>query len=157
MRYLLLMGALSLWAIGTDSPAMALNTAPKFQKASDALVRAAEAAVSDGDLDRAQLRYEQALVANPSSLPAMMGLGRTHADAGRNEAALRFYEMALAIDPSNVVALKGKADMHLALGDVSAAREALGRLDKLCEKTGTCQERNDVRQALKAIDENPGG
>lgn len=144
--YCVLIAGLALIAASAEA---APSTAERFQQASRQLVVEAEQAVQTGDLEQAQFRFEQALVADPANVQALMGLGRTNANMGRSDAAVRFYEQALALEPNNVAALRGKAEAQIAANDLDGADKTLTRLNKLCDMTGSCGARDSVRQRLQ--------
>lgn len=80
-----------------------------------------------GQLDQASSHYNKALDENPSSVDALIGLGRVHTLAGRHEQAEKSLLKALEHDPRSTAALH-------ALGQSYAARnrwdEAVATLER---------------------------
>ncbi|MBK5920424.1 hypothetical protein CCR80_05135 [Rhodothalassium salexigens] len=131
--------------------AQAATTADRFRAASARLVEAAEAASAAGRTDDARLRYEQALVADPRSVSALVGLGRLNATAGQGEAALRLFDRALALNPVNVTVLAAKVEAQMTLRDLDGAHATLDRLDTLCARLDdNCGRLAPMRRALDA-------
>ncbi|WP_201240727.1 tetratricopeptide repeat protein [Rhodothalassium salexigens] len=144
----------------TEATAQVATTADRFRAASARLVEAAEAASAAGRTDDARLRYEQALVADPRSVAALVGLGRLNATAGQGEAALRLFDRALALDPVNVTVLAAKIEAQMTLRDLDGAHATLDRLDTLCARLDDdCGRLAPMRRALDAarIDDTARG
>lgn len=60
-----------------------------------------QAAYDEGDLDGAAAAFEAAIDANPAMVDAWVWAARSHQEAGRAEAAVRFWQGALERDPSD--------------------------------------------------------
>ncbi|WP_419728283.1 tetratricopeptide repeat protein [Lichenicola sp.] len=102
-----------------------------------AMLRRGDAYLQLGDAPRAAASYRQALILQPRSVPALMGLGRVALASDPAEAGARFSE-ALAVDPANQAALSDRgvsldlSGLHaeaqtdyrraIALGNADAAR-----------------------------------
>ncbi len=68
--------------------------------AGDAYYRG-QTAYEEGDLDTASAAFEEAVAANPEFYDAWVWAARSHQEAGRPEAAVRFWQGALERDPSD--------------------------------------------------------
>jgi tetratricopeptide (TPR) repeat protein len=65
---------------------------------------AAEAALADGDVDRARLLYRQVADADPRNAIAVVGLADVARRRGERADAIRLAEAALEIDPDDAAA-----------------------------------------------------
>ena len=68
-------------------------------------------ALRRGDLGDARKRYDAALVADPMSLDARLGIATVEARSGNRMLAVAQYRRALELDPRNATALAGLASM----------------------------------------------
>ena len=80
-----------------------------------------------GDRERAASFYARALAREPTSLAALVWLGRMELDRGRPAAAAAAFERALAVDPASAAALAGAGRAALAARD---AGRAVGLLER---------------------------
>jgi TolB-like protein/Flp pilus assembly protein TadD len=68
---------------------------------------------------------ERASVLDPRSVQTLSRLGRTLLAMRRYPEALASFDRALAIEPSDLLAIESRAMVHLAMGDLEAARALL--------------------------------
>ena len=61
-------------------------------------------------------------------------LGYSHRKSGRVLVGLGYYREALLNDPDYTLVREYMGEAHLQLGDVAAAREQLGEIEKRCGK-----------------------
>ncbi|MEO0412967.1 MAG: tetratricopeptide repeat protein [Pseudomonadota bacterium] len=114
---------------------------------SQQMVSEAEKTSKNGDLEGAARLYEAAIVADPASVDAYVGLGQTQAALKRPKSAKRYFETAVKIDPNNLSALEAQSVHLITLGDLSEAERNINRLRRLC--VNGCTELSTV---LKAYD-----
>ena len=74
-------------------------------------------------------------------------LGFTHRKLGHLDDSATAYLTALALDPDHLGALEYQGELFLATGQPDLARANLTRLQGLC---GTCEEAEDLSQAIQA-------
>lgn len=118
----------------------------------ETIVQAADEATKKEDLEAAARLYEAAIVANPASVKAYVGLGKAQAALDRPKAAKRYFETAVKIDPNNLKALEAQSNHQIALGDLMNAEKNINRLKRLC--VNGCAELSSVLKAYdKALDE----
>jgi serine/threonine-protein kinase len=79
---------------------------------------------SEGAAAAVELR--RALAISPNSVEALDAIGRLLVEIGRPELGIRTLQKGLAVDPSLAISSHTIARAHSLLGDVDAAREALG-------------------------------
>ncbi|HKJ24937.1 MAG TPA: tetratricopeptide repeat protein, partial [Myxococcota bacterium] len=92
------------------------------------LLRLADRALAEGDLDTARSRYQRLLDAHAGpdgAARARVGLGDVAARRGDATAAAEQYEAALELDPTLAPAQLGLAELARASGDADAARARL--------------------------------
>lgn len=141
------------------------QTAEKYHKISDTYVAKAQAALKAGDAKDAQSLYEKALVADPSSVEALVGLGKAHTEQGRTGRGLKYYRFALEVTPNNKPALVAQSLAFLKKGNIDRATSNQLILERLCSKG--CAELSAVNAAIddfrahppevKLLDDKPKG
>jgi len=99
--------------------------------------------------------FESALVADPSSVDALIAIGDTYDVIDRRDRSLRYYRQALQIEPNNRAALTAEALALIADGDRSGAEDNLERLRRICGEAG-CAEIDRLEQALAQADAEAG-
>jgi len=119
----------------------------KYDKISNQLVSQANTAMSDQHFADAQLFYERALVANPASITALIGLGRAHEGQGRVGKGLKYYRQALEIEPNDQGALEVQALAFLKRDMIDRADNNREKLARLC--SNGCPALASVETALK--------
>ncbi|MEM9287336.1 MAG: tetratricopeptide repeat protein [Pseudomonadota bacterium] len=119
-----------LFAAAALFPAQGLAK-PPAQLAEQILSEAAKIEKS-GDLEGAARLYETAIIADPASAEAYVGLGKTQAALDRPKAAKRYFATAVKIDPNNLTALEAQSVHLIGLGDLMAAEKNINRLKRLC-------------------------
>lgn len=136
--------------LGTAS--VSAQAQPPAQVA-QSIVKAAQEAQKKEELEAAARLYETAIVANPASVKAYVGLGKTQAALERPKAAKRYFATAVKIDPNNLEALEAQSSHQIALGDLMNAEKNINRLKRLC--VNGCSELSSVLKAYeKALEEN---
>lgn len=135
-------------ALGTmiAVPATA-QTSEKHQSLSRQLVAQAVVALHAEKADDAQLLYERALVANPSNIDALIGLGRSAEAQGRLGRGLKYYRRALEIEPNDHAALEAQALAFLKRDMADRATENRDKLARLC--LNGCDALNTVSEAIE--------
>lgn len=129
---------------------IAAHAQPPAQIA-QAIVKAAQEAAKKEDLEGAARLYETAIVANPASVEAYVGLGKAQASLKRPNAASRYFETAVKIDPNSLPALEAQSSHQITLGDLTDAEKNINRLKRLC--VNGCAELSSVLKAYeKALD-----
>lgn len=133
MRYAPVALALSLIAGVTGSMGVARDPSPADPRV-EALLKSGHADLAKGNPASATDSFEAALIIDPASSAALLGL----ADAARREGlqgkAIHYYRQVLAREPNNVVALSGEGGAMAEKGAVEKARRNLTRLEGLCGK-----------------------
>lgn len=121
-------------------------------KLANAIVAAAQNAAKSEDLEAAARLYEAAIVSNPASVAAYVGLGKTQAALARPQAAKRYFATAVKIDPNDLNALEAQSVHMITLGDLSDAEKNISRLKRLC--ADGCAQLSSVLKAYdKALEE----
>lgn len=145
MRYAPVALALSLVVGVTGSMGVARSSAPVDPRV-EALLKDGRAALIKGDADAATDSFEAALVIDPASNAALLGL----ADAARREGlqgkAIHYYREVLSREPNNVVAISGEGGAMVEKGAVEKAKRNLTRLEGLCGKG--CAETAELSAAI---------
>lgn len=148
LKFVLSMIALVLMLVFGSWDADAATVAPARERIAQELIKGGEAALAKGDAVVALEKFESALVANPKSTAAYIGLGRAHASLERPKSAMEYYDAALQIDPNNRSALELQSLGYLKQGRISAAERNLTRLKRLC--ASGCVELDRVDAAISA-------
>ena len=145
VRFLTVAALMGAYAVsGTFSGLAAADD--KYKQVSRTLVSQAIAAQKADKAEDAQTLFERALVADPASLQALIGLGQTHEAQGRVGRGLKYYRQALAIDPNEHVALEAQAVAFLKRDMVERAEANRDKLARLC--TSGCKALDAVALAL---------
>lgn len=141
----------AMTALLTVSSASAFAQPPA--EIAQSILKAANQASNKGALEDAARLYETAIVADPGSVEAYVGLGKMQAALERPKSAKRYFETAVKIDPNSLVALEAQATHDIALGDLSAAEKNINRLKRLC--VNGCEALSTVLKAYDgALEEN---
>lgn len=90
-----------------------------------ALFVAGETELLLGDAKAAEASFRGVLAERPEAVPALVGLGRALAMAGRFEPAREALERALAAEPADLAARRSMGELLTATGDLPKARELL--------------------------------
>jgi tetratricopeptide (TPR) repeat protein len=106
-------------------------------------------ALRGGDLQAARERFQAAVQADPTYVPARFGLGETALAQGDTWVAVQAYEAATRHDPESAEAWTGLGRARIAAGDASAAREALERALELDPGS------SEARRALDGLEASP--
>ncbi|MDP3551522.1 MAG: hypothetical protein Q8R81_14170 [Novosphingobium sp.] len=145
MRYAPVALALSLVVGVTGSMGVARSTAPADPRV-ESLLKDGRAALAKGEAGLATDSFEAALVIDPASNAALLGL----ADAARREGlqgkAIHYYREVLSREPNNVVAISGEGGAMVEKGAVEKAKRNLTRLEGLCGKG--CSETAELSAAI---------
>lgn len=129
------------------------QTAEKYHKISESYVEQASQALNAGNAADAQALYERALVANPSSVAALVGLGRAHTAQGRTGRGLKYYRFALEVTPNNKPALVEQSLAFLKKGNIDRATSNQMVLERLC--SDGCAELSAVNAAIEEFRAHP--
>lgn len=105
----------------------------------------------DGDLAAAREHFQAAVQADPTHVPARVGLGETALAQGDTRVAVQAYEAATRHDPESAEAWTGLGRARIAAGDEAEAREALERALELDPG------RTGARRALDGLETAPAG
>lgn len=89
---------------------------------------------------------ESVVAENPNDADAWNYLGYAHRQLGDYDAALQHYRQALNLDPAHRGALEYLGETYLAMNDLAAAQEQLGRLGELCPSG--CAEQLELARAI---------
>jgi tetratricopeptide (TPR) repeat protein len=108
----------------------------------------AKKAIAVKDYDAAVPLLKQAVMDDPKNADAYNYLGYSHARQGKNEEAIGYYKQALAIDPEHKGANEYLGELYLRMGNLAAAEERLGVLDKAC--FFGCTEYDVLKAAVKS-------
>jgi tetratricopeptide (TPR) repeat protein len=101
-----------------------------------------------GDAFHALTRAEAAVGPHPDVLNYM---GFASRKMGRYDAALGYYHQALAINPNHLGANEYLGELYIQMGDISAARTQLARLDQLCAYG--CEQREELARWIATAGE----
>lgn len=129
------------------------QTAEKYHKISDSYVALASQTLNSGNAAEAQALYEKALVANPSSVKALVGLGKAHTAQGRSGRGLKYYRFALEVTPNNKPALVEQSLAFLKKGNIDRATSNQLILERLC--SDGCAELSSVNAAIDDFRAHP--
>lgn len=105
-------------------------------------------ALKDGDTEKAQDFFEQAVAAYPKNARAFAYLGDAHLKADRAETANKYYETALSINPDDTHSLLRSGEYALTQDDLETAEKNLKRLSWVCERR--CDEFRTLQKAVNA-------
>lgn len=142
MRYFRL---LAILAALSSAPALGEESDEVTPDTSSASYEAAETAILGGDF-AAALPILTALTRDePRNADAWNLLGFAARKTGQMKLAARAYARALAINPDHLGALEYQGELFLDLQKPDQAKANLARLRSLC---GTCEEAEDLAQAL---------
>ena len=129
------------------------QTAEKYHKISKSYVEQASQALNAGKAADAQALYEKALVANPSSVTALVGLGKAHTAQGRSGRGLKYYRFALEVTPNNKPALAEQSLAFIKKGNIDRATSNQMILERLC--SDGCAELSAVNAAIEKFRAHP--
>ena len=129
-----------------SAPAFA-QTAEKYRLLSSDLVKKADVSLKAEAPRDAQAIYERALVANPSNVDALVGLGRAHEAQGHTASGLKYYRKALEIEPNDRDALEVQALAFLKRNLADKAEGNREKLARICQ--GGCAELEAVESAIE--------
>ena len=124
------------------------KTAEKYRTLSAQLITDAKLALTQGKSDDAQLMFERALVANPSNIAALIGLGNTYEAKGQTGKGLRYYRQALELEPNDQTALSAQSLAFLKQDLYDRAESNRDKLARIC--AAGCDALNTVEVALEA-------
>ncbi len=127
-------------------------TAVPYQRASQQLLEEGRQALAAGKVGTALKRFEEALVADPANVAALVAIGRAHEAMGQNEAARGYYLRALTVDPAYLPALEAEALLALKMGDREKALADLKTIQEICAPRD-CPEQAHVATALRKAEE----
>ncbi len=128
-------------------------TAVPYQRASQRLLDEGRRALAAGEVGTALKRFEEALVADPANVAALVAIGRAHEAMGQKEAARGYYLRALTVDPAYLPALEAEALLALKMGDREKALANLKAIQEICAPRD-CPEQAKVATALREAAED---
>ncbi len=129
------------------------QTVEKYIKISETYSAKALVALNGGNAADAQALYEKALVADPSSVVALVGLGKAHSEQGRTGRGLKYYRFALEVTPNNKPALAEQSLAFLKKGNIDRATSNQLILERLC--SDGCDELSAVNAAIDEFRAHP--
>lgn len=131
----------------------ALVGAPVLAGAQDAqslsepqLLRSADDAVKNGDMDGAVQLYQSAIIYSPGDPSPYLKLAELYMRESETELARKYFSLALDVQPAYAPALQGLALLDLATGDRAGAMAQHEVLLRACG--ATCPETAQVEKAL---------
>lgn len=145
MRYAPVAFALSLVVGVTGSMGVARSSVPVDPRV-EALLKEGRAALAKGDAGTATDSFETALVIDPASSAALLGLADAARRDGLQGKAIHYYREVLSREPNNVVAISGEGGAMVEKGAVEKAKRNLTRLEGLCGKG--CAETAELSAAI---------
>jgi tetratricopeptide (TPR) repeat protein len=98
-------------------------------------------------------RYGEAItvlgyIKNKADPKVLNYLGYAHRKSGRIQVGLGYYQEALRINPDFTLAREYLGEAYLTLGDVAAAKNQLGEIEKRCGKS--CEEYTELAEQIAA-------
>ncbi|WP_298286163.1 hypothetical protein [Novosphingobium sp.] len=145
MRYAPVALALSLVVGVTGSMGVARNPVPADPRV-EVLLKAGRAELAKGNAAAATDSFEAALVIDPASSSALLGLADAARKDGLQGKAIHYYRQVLSREPNNVVAISGEGGAMVEKGAVEKAKRNLTRLEGLCGKS--CAETAELSAAI---------
>lgn len=128
------------------------------QPAPEQLLRDADRAYHDLDLDAALASYQEAGVIDPGSYDAHLGAARTYSRMRRREEALAACERCVALAPERYEAYAARATLHFLADELAdaetSARAALERADDKPEPWLTLAQILCDRKDFRGADEH---
>ena len=132
--------AAPVFAAGTDDGTSAASgTADSYADA--------KVLVEAGNFEAALPALLTITAEDPQNADGWNLLGFTHRKLGNTDDSAQAYQVALTINPNHLGALEYQGELFITLGQMDLARANLAKLQGLC---GTCEESEDLDNALKA-------
>lgn len=97
---------------------------PALQPTVDSLLRDADRAYHDLDLDSALAAYQEACSLDPTSYDAQLGTARTFSRMRRRDEALAACDRCVALDPDRYEAYAARGTLHFLADELDAAEGA---------------------------------
>lgn len=144
MRFAPAAAALSLFALVQASVGHADEGAPAPRAAM--LIAQGQAALMDGQPQRAIDAFEAALAVDPGYTPIYLELAEAARREGLQGKAIGYYRETLMRDPDNYAAMSGEGAALVEKGAVEKARRNLSRLQSLCGES--CPETQQLATAI---------
>lgn len=107
----------------------------------------AKALVDAGNYAEARVMLKDITAAEPANADAWNLLGFSSRKSGDLKAASKAYTKALKLNPQHLGALEYQGEMYIEMGKLDKAQANLDALKAAC---GSCEEMQDLQQALKA-------
>lgn len=145
----------------------ALQVSDTFKGLARDLVRDGKEALTMEDAEAARALFERALVANPASVTALIGLGRAYEAQDKVPVSLKYYRHALKIEPNSLEALEAQSLAFLKRGLFDEADLNRAKLERLCRAgcpaltsvstalTDFLSQKADASEAQGASEETP--
>jgi tetratricopeptide (TPR) repeat protein len=147
-RFLILVVILGALIVIAPSASFA-QTGKDFRAASGTFIEQGYAALKLEKNWAALELFEKAVVANPHSLSAYIGLGKVHEALGSISGGLKYYAIAIELDPRHLAAWEAKISAHLVISELVKAQEALSRIRAVCGEE-SCLEAIRAKAAIDA-------
>lgn len=107
----------------------------------------ARGAVRERRYEVAVRRLQRIVAAEPGNADAWNLLGFSYRMLGQLDQSSSAYLKVLAIDPNHTGALEYQGELFITQGNLKGAKANLARLRELC---GSCEEAEDLAQALQS-------
>lgn len=144
MRFAPAAAALSFALILTASMGQAAT--PTASPRAAMLIAEGEAALADGQPQKAVDAFEAALTVDPDYSPTLLLLAEAARREGLQGKAIGYYRETLERDPGNLAAISGEGAAMVEKGAIEKARLNLAKLESLCGDT--CPETRSLAAAL---------
>lgn len=144
MRFAPAAAALSLLVAVTASVGSAQD-APVDPRAG-MLIAQGEAALQDGQPQRAIDALEAAFAIDPQYTPILIALAEASRREGLQGKAIRYYREVLTRDPGNYAAIAGEGAALVEKGAIDRAQRNLAQLESLCGSS--CPETRSLATAI---------
>lgn len=143
-----LVGVMTIFAV-LAGPVMAAGTSDGSSSETAAIsgYGEAKALVDEGNFAAALPALVRLTQAEPENADAWNLLGFTYRKLGQMEDSSKAYLTVLSINPNHKGALEYQGELFISTGKIDLAKGNLAKLKKLC---GSCEETEDLEQALKA-------
>jgi Flp pilus assembly protein TadD len=148
-RPLTLVAAAVLALLGAALPALAAGTSDGSSSSSSSApsFAVAKATVNSGNYAAALPMLVAITKDDPRNADAWNLLGFSYRQLDQLQASDAAYLKVLTINPDHLGALEYQGELFITQGKIDAAKANLARLQGLC---GSCEEAEDLQEALKA-------
>ena len=151
---LLLVGAIAVLpasaALAAGSSSSSSNAASQADQRN---LERGKQAIEAQDWDRAANFLERAARSDPRNADVFNLLAYSYRHLGRLDDAFENYGRALDLDPRHLGAHEYIGEAYLLVGDLAKAEEHLAALTEIC---GSCEEREELAEAIEQFKEGAG-